>query len=153
MSISLARVSRAWQCLVLVLTLSLAGAAVAGQPLRLSSSVETSMEGFLTLSWSKSDALSPAVLELAADNRFKKTIRSVPLNSQIVEKAQVHISGLSDGDYFARLLAEDASPVSDTVVFRVQHRDLGTALSIFAIGAALFITLIAVVIRFAYTEQ
>lgn len=121
--------------------------------LQLSSSTDRSLEGFLTLAWSGQSSEQPASLELALDDRFIKMVRTVPLNSQVLEKGQVHISGLRDGAYSARLVSESYEPLSNVIAFNVQHRDLSTALWIFAVGALLFVALVVVVIRFSTEER
>lgn len=117
-------------------------------------SSDLSQEGFLTLSWQKVPSLSnTSELQVGGDSEFHDLIRVVPLNVQVVEKSQIHISGLTDGVYYARLTTGGGDPLTDVVRFEVQHRELGTALLIFFIGAALFVALIVVVLRFAATEQ
>lgn len=144
--------------LLLLLAFLLAGAsltaAAENSSLQLSSSTELSKEGFLSLSWSGvSGAEEPASLELALDDSFVKLVRTVPLNSQVLEKHQVHISGLQDGAYVARLVSPSYQPLSNTLHFEVRHRSLQTALAFFAVGALLFVALVAVVIRFSLQEQ
>lgn len=107
----------------------------------------------MTLSWVGEDVNRKDVLQVSTDVAFEELVRVVPLNLQVVEKSQIHISGLVDGFYYARLAAADGAPASGVAEFEVRHRQLGTALVIFCVGAALFVALIAVVWRFAATEQ
>lgn len=126
--------------------------ATASPVLQLSTSTSTSSEGFLSFSWQPVDA-TPAALELALDSGFARPVRTVPLNSQILEKGQVHISGLRDGDYVARLVSESYEPLSNVARFEVRHRNLKIALLIFAVGAVLFAVLLAMVFRFSKQES
>lgn len=121
--------------------------------MHLTASTETSQEGFLTLAWSGVGSEPAVSLELALDQAFTKMARTVPLNSQVLEKGQVHISGLQDGEYSARLVSESYAAQSNVIAFRVQHRDLSTALWIFALGAILFVALVAMVFRFSIEEN
>lgn len=128
-------------------------AAQAGASGTLSASTALSQEGFLSLSWEVPSLDKSDVLQVSIDAGFGDLVRVVPLNIQVIEKAQIHISGLADGVYYARLASGEGRPLSDVARFEVRHRELGTALLIFFVGAALFIALIVVVLRFAATEQ
>lgn len=136
-------------CAVVLVSPALATAAPS---LKLSASGATSQEGFLTFSWQPADG-APAALELALDSGFARPVRTVPLNSQILEKGQVHISGLQDGEYVARLVSESYEPLSNVVRFDVRHRSLKLALLIFSVGAVLFTILLALVFRFSRQES
>jgi len=106
---------------------------------------QTATEGFIGFSWdqSASDA-EHAFLELSAHVGFTPNIRRYPLTHQ----TKVHISGLMDGIYYARLLDQTHAPISQPLRFEVKHRTLNTALILFSGGAFLFMFLISLIIYF-----
>lgn len=101
-------------------------------------------EGYITLSWNNSARqLSPLILELGTFEDGQK-----PRLIALREQNQVHLSGLSDGRYKARLKDVVGNAVSSQISFEVRHRDLGTAWTLFGIGMALFVFLVGLVVRF-----
>jgi len=110
---------------------------------------QTVTEGYITLSWNELGENQPVVLQVATDAGLQKVIRSLHLQGQ----AKVHLSGFGDGVYYARLAAPDGQWLSAPARFEVQHRDLGLASLLFAIGAGLFCFLLATLFRFNRTSH
>lgn len=57
------------------------------------------------------------------------------------------ISGLSDGEYRFRIRAEGDAEWGDVAVVRVEHHSLARAFLFFALGATVFVVLIAAIVR------
>lgn len=107
-----------------------------------------STEGFVTISWNKSNSSAPIQLHLAADSSFTQLLQKINL----VNQSSVHLSGLKNGKYFVRLF-DDADQMSNVVSFQVEHRQLADALKFFALGAVLFFALVTVLIRLSARLQ
>lgn len=83
-------------------------------------------------------------MQLATDPQFTAGLRNLALG----EQNQMHISGLLDGPYYARLATDGGRIIAGPVDFQVKHRNLANALLLFGIGLVLFLTLLAVMVRF-----
>jgi hypothetical protein len=109
---------------------------------------QISTEGFITISWMKIQS-SPMQLQLASDSSFMQLLQKIDL----INQSSIHLSGLKNGKYYVRLLGDDARQMSDVVSFQVEHHQLADALKFFVLGAALFIALVAVLIRLSARVQ
>ncbi len=115
-------------------------------PFELQTSTELATEGYLGLSWQPASGSADdrrISLQVATSPNFESIFASYNL----VQQQQVSLSGLADGDYFARLLDHTQTPVSNVASFRVQHRDLAAAWLLFALGAALFSLLLGILLN------
>lgn len=112
-----------------------------------------SSEGYITFSWSStpsgSHTIQSPMLQVAANPTFEPLIRQFPLHPLNLDNAQIHVTGLSDGHYHARLWQPENSALSNVVQFQVEHRDVTTAFFIFGVGLALFLVLGATLFRFS----
>lgn len=123
--------------MLVVFTMSWNGLAAS---LRASDEVATA--GFITLNVEKittADANSHTVIVQQIDSDFSLTLNLAP------NQDAVTVSGLSDGDYRATLMAaEDNTPIANTR-FKVEHHALSLALSLFALGLLLFLVLVVLI--------
>ena len=102
-----------------------------------------SSEGYITISWQDSYQSIPVTIQVAADASFKQLLNEIKL----INQNSIHLSGLKNGNYFVRMLAEN-NDVSSTSSFIVQHRDITDALMFFTLGAILFLFLIVILTKF-----
>jgi hypothetical protein len=108
-------------------------------------SPDPATEGYITLKWNELEVSKDEVsLQLASDESFATLVNELTLRNQ----QQVHLSGLSDGRYFARVLDNNGASLTDSVSFTVQHRDVRIAWSLFFTGLSLFVLLIFIMRRF-----
>jgi len=104
-------------------------------------STDVSNEGYFVLNWDTGNEESELVLEQADSERFDQVIsRDIPGTGAIT------ITGLEDGTYFFRL-RQDSGPIGSSVQVTVQHHSLARAGSFFALGAALFGTLVFIILN------
>lgn len=103
-------------------------------------------EGFIGLSWKQLSGQESVRLQIASDPEFAHLVRELTLQGQ----NKVHLSGFENGKYFARLVASNGESLFNSVQFEVAHRDLRTAFVLFALGAGLFVLLLATLLRFSY---
>ena len=103
-----------------------------------------SSEGYITISWQDSYQSIPVTIQVAADASFKQLLNEIKL----INQNSIHLSGLKNGNYFVRMLAEN-NDVSSTSSFVVQHRNIQDAFMFFALGAILFLFLIVILIKFS----
>jgi hypothetical protein len=106
-------------------------------------------EGFITLSWKDMGRIDVVELVIASDPDFHHVMRRLSLASQ----HQVHLSGFSDGSYYARLLDANGNVLAPDAGFDVTHRNLGLASMLFALGAGLFVFLLVTLFRFTYNNS
>lgn len=111
---------------------------------QISVSAKLVQEGFVTISWLESEQVPAARVQIAIDMAFSELVRDLSIKDQL----QVHLSGFDDGLYYARLVNTQGNPTTDTVLFEVRHRPLAAAVQLFLAGLALFVLLVAVMIRF-----
>ena len=104
---------------------------------------ELSSEGYITISWHDSYQSIPIIIQVATDASFKELVNEIKL----INQNSIHLSGLKNGSYFVRMLAENNN-VSSTSSFVVQHRDISDAFMFFTLGAILFLSLIVILIKF-----
>ncbi|MET1255546.1 hypothetical protein [Aliikangiella maris] len=93
------------------------------------------------MSWNKSqrDLLdSKSRLQLSHTPEFVKIERTLSLTGN----QKISLSGFNDGQYYFRLVDSLGNPLSNVATVTVNHRDFYQALSIFALGACLFIVLV-----------
>lgn len=111
----------------------------------LTADAEIATEGYITLSWNYPyQPQERLVMQLAIDPGFSAGVRNLALG----EQNRVHISGLLDGSYYARLVTDTGRTIAGPLGFQVKHRNLADALLLFGIGLALFLGLLAVMLRF-----
>lgn len=115
----------------------------------LSADAQKVSEGYITLSWNNLDSAQPVTLQVGVDPQLLQLERSIYLQGQ----NQAHLSGFSNGEYYARLVGTDGLVLSNSVHFQVQHRDLGTATLLFCLGAVLFVFLVVSLMRFTHSTQ
>ena len=122
----------------------------------LASSSDLSTEGYMTFSWSLSDAGSPdhpsPLLQVATNPQFEPVVRQFPLHPLNLEKAQIHVSGFHDGAYYARIGETNNTALSNVIQFQVKHRNLSAAFFIFSIGLLLFIGMCISLLRFSQRD-
>ncbi len=110
----------------------------------------TVTEGFVTLSWKPlKKELAAFELVVATDPQFHHISKIIQTGSQTA----LHLSGFSNGDYFVKLRLPNGNPVSNTTHFRVQHRDLQSALGLFMLGLIIFITLAVLLFKFTRSSE
>ncbi|MBS3799958.1 MAG: fibronectin type III domain-containing protein [Thioalkalivibrio sp.] len=100
---------------------------------------ERSTDGGFTLAW---EADEPVQLEQASGPDYA--------NARIVYQGRdtsTVVSGLPDGEYRFRLRAAGADQWSDVATITVEHHSLGRAFGFFAVGAVVFLVLIATIVR------
>ncbi len=122
----------------------------AKQDLHLTVNTQVASEGYISLSWNElASSDSMITLEVARDPSFSPLVRRVQLKDQ----SQVHLSGFSDGDYYARLIVDGTEAQSPPISFRVQHRSLTAAWWLFGLGFVLFTLLVGLVFNFTRPQQ
>lgn len=92
------------------------------------------------------EAAQPVTLELARDGDFASA-RTVYEG----RNTQVFLSGLSDGEYAARLRGTNGS-LSQPLALTVRHQSLSRALLLVALGALAFLATLFVILRGARDE-
>ena len=129
--------------LILLLTcLTVPGWTAASTTLNVNSHLATA--GYFQLDWTVSDNLLKQEVELQqAGNADFSDARSIYRGR---DSATI-ISGLSDGEYFYRIKSQAESGWSETVMVKVEHHSLSKAFIFFALGAAMFIALLIVLMR------
>lgn len=111
-------------------------------PIVLSRDSAVSTEGYFVLSWNAPAEFSDlTLLQEAGPNATATDIRATRLPAS----GAITLTGLVDGDYTYRLLAND-QPVSNIVSISVQHHSLSRALGFFSLGLLLFSILIGTII-------
>lgn len=100
-----------------------------------------SNDGRVKLIWGSRGDTYQYVLQQATDNEFKqvKIIYEGPDRASFV-------SGLNDGTYYYRVKAKQGD-WSETLVVEVKHHSLSLALSLFGLGAVVFMLTVLVVVR------
>ncbi|MAR90691.1 MAG: hypothetical protein CML06_07390 [Pseudomonadales bacterium] len=126
-----------------------APAVCAANPVHLEASAQKVSEGFISLNWNEFSGQAPIRLQVSERSQWTRPLRELSLTGQ----TRVHLSGFPDGTFNARLVDAGGQVLSNTVQFRVQHRDLGLAGALFALGALLFLALVVTLIRFSATSQ
>ncbi|WP_113906300.1 hypothetical protein [Aliidiomarina celeris] len=113
-------------------------------------------EGYFRLHAEGDDTLhnAPAETQLLFEQSdsedFASVIRRYPAMGEF---NQVALSGFSDGRYYFRAAVFQATnaervAVSNVVTVHVQHHSLNRALTLFAIGAGIFILLVLTILRY-----
>jgi len=92
------------------------------------------------LNWQTPSPESSLTLEQATSSDFAD-----PIVREIAGEGAATITGLTDGNYFFRLV-EDDSVLSNTVQVSVIHHSLNRALGFFLLGLSLFSILIATIL-------
>lgn len=130
--------------LLLLVTRQSSWAADTPLPVVLSSDTALATEGYFVLRWSAS--LASDTLELVqhpatdVDSVSDSTLRA----EQLPESGAITITGLRDGSYTYRLLA-NGTPASNPVTVTVQHHALPRAFGFFALGGLLFSILVVTI--------
>lgn len=130
--------------IVAVIVLFLSSISNSSSSQRLTIDRQIATEGFITISWDVLNTSAPIQLQLASDSSFNHLLQKINL----INQSSIHLSGLKNGKYYVRLFDNDTHQLSQVISFDVQHRQLGDALKFFMMGAALFLTLITVLIRY-----
>jgi len=125
------------------------GAIKAEEAPRLSANKDVATEGYITLSWQAAQSEEGFVVQLSEDPQFQDSARQLA----VARQNQVHISGLSDGLYFAQLLNGSGEIIAGPIEFEVRHRNLADALWLFGTGLALFLTLLLVLLWVSRAAQ
>lgn len=107
----------------------------------LTASTELSNEGYFVLSWQTPFPEATLRLEQDSNSRF-----SDPVVREIAGEGAATITGLTDGNYYFRLV-NNGSVISNTVQVAVAHHSLGRAFSFFLLGLTLFSILVATILR------
>lgn len=108
--------------------------------MQLESDTEVATAGYYQLSWAQT---APGMrLVEAADAGFQ--------NKEVIyrgaDTARL-VSGKRDGDYYYRLESDDGvTPLSNTLLVRVQHHSLRRAWMFFTVGAAAFIATLGLIV-------
>lgn len=111
-------------------------------PIILSSDTAVSTEGYFVLSWDAPAEFSDLTLfQETGPNTTSNDIRAHNLPAA----GAITLTGLVDGDYTYRLLANE-QPVSNIVAISVQHHSLSRALGFFSLGLLLFSVLIGSIV-------
>lgn len=130
---------------VAVLFLTEASWGLTVYPFNLQTSSDLVTEGYLSLSWQPSTDSrkdQPIAMQLATEPNFQAAFATYNLAQQ----QQVSLSGLANGEYYARLIDSTETPISNVTSFHVQHRELTTAWLLFAVGALLFLLLTGILL-------
>lgn len=135
-----------------MLPIFLAPQAVGANDFSLRTSTPVSSEGYLSLNWESTTITSDANGKLRLQVANNKEFSNIFASYELIDQTQVSISGLPDGQYFARLISTQLAPVSDVASFRVEHRDLHNAWLLFSLGALLFVLLIATIFLLSRTR-
>jgi len=124
-----------------VLCLLLAGSPViAGAEVQLQSDTEVATAGYYQLSWAQTVPGMRLVESADAGFDDKDVIYKGADTARLV-------SGKPDGNYYYRLEAEDGiTPLSNTLLVTVQHHSLRRAWAFFAIGAAVFVATLGLIV-------
>ncbi len=128
--------------------LLLTSGASTASPLFKNNSVLRSDTGYITLEWenTKGEAVE---LQQSENQNFKPT-RTIYSG----QNKSFFLSGLQDGAYYYRIrAAADKSWSSPITTLHVVHHSMKKALSLFALGAFIFIAIVFVVLRGASNEQ
>ncbi len=119
--------------MLVMITMSCNGLAAS---LRASDEVATA--GFITLNVENTAVKSPQHIQVQhLDSDFSLTLNLAP------QQRAVTISGLSDGNYRATLMATENNTIIANTTFKVEHHAVNLALSLFALGLFLFLMLVA----------
>lgn len=114
--------------------------------LTLATDTELSREGYFVLSWSPDSDYASLDLQQSTSAEF-----SDYAVKRVADTDRVTLTGLVDGDYYYRLVADDVI-VSNRLTVRVEHHALGRALSFFVLGFILFSVLLLTIYR-GHKEQ
>ena len=113
---------------------------------KINSDTKLSTAGYFQLRW-KDDPNHSFQLQQASTADFRDSV----ILYQGPDQARV-ISGLADGDYFYRV-ANDKQQQSDTIKVTVKHHSLAKALGFFGLGAAMFVVMLALLIKGATRKE
>lgn len=130
------------RAVLLLLLLVLAPAATAA-PAFTADGPMTSDSGYFMIEW---EADGPVTLEMARDAGFGQP--------EVLYAGMNHatfVSGLADGDYYVRLRSDDGN-LSEPLRLSVAHQSLERALWLVALGAVVFLSIVAVIARGAADE-
>lgn len=116
-------------------------APVSSSQLQLSTDTDLSREGYFVLSWTPNPPDTILQLRQSSSPDFSSVI-----NKNVAGTDRVTITGLVDGNYFYRLVADDIV-VSNALEVRVEHHSLPRALSFFFLGLLLFTVLLLSIYR------
>lgn len=114
--------------------------------LTLATDTELSREGYFVLSWSPDSNFASLDLQQSTTAEFSDVAVK-----RVADTDRVTLTGLVDGDYYYRLVADDVV-VSNTLTVRVEHHALSRALSFFVLGFVLFGVLLVTIYR-GHKEQ
>ncbi|MFN3163244.1 MAG: hypothetical protein ACE37N_07140 [Pseudohongiellaceae bacterium] len=107
----------------------------------LSASTELSNEGYFVLNWQTPSPEATLILEQDTSGDFTD-----PVVREIAGEGAATITGLTNGNYFFRLV-EDGATLSNTVEVTVAHHSLGRATGFFLLGLCLFSILVITILR------
>lgn len=108
----------------------------------LTTDTEMSSEGYFVLSWtSEPDSDVPVTLQQSTSGNFNS-----PVEYTLAANGSITLTGFEDGRYYFRA-RQEGSPFSETVVVDVAHHSLQRAFTFFLIGLALFVILVATIIK------
>ncbi len=131
---------------LLVIAVLLYPAIVLSSPVQeLTVNTTVAREGYVTLKWNDSGSSNSSVnLQIANDPGFRSLVRNLTLRAQ----HQIHLSGLENGVFYARLVNQQGQVLSSTAHWEVKHRSLQTAWLLFSIGLFLFSLLLFFAFRY-----
>lgn len=121
--------------------------------LELSGPSATVREGYFTLSveTARDDSTASLVVERSNTENFSSVTHQYPF---LGSSTSMTLSGFADGEYWFRVSASESAgtPSSPAIRVQVQHYPLWQALSLFAIGAALFLVVLVYILRAALSR-
>lgn len=130
-----------WQNLIWLLLLATTFPSWAAENTSLSASTELSNEGYFVLNWQTPSPDATLIIEQASSSDFVN-----PVIREIAGEGAATITGLTDGNYFFRLVDEN-NVLSNTVQVSVAHHSLGRAAGFFLLGLILFSILVITILR------
>lgn len=130
-----------WQHFVWLMLLATTTPSWAAENTTLTASTNLSNEGYFVLNWQTPSPEATLRLEQDSNSGFTN-----PVIREIAGEGAATITGLTDGNYFFRLV-DDGNVLSNTVEVSVAHHSLGRAFGFFLLGLTLFTILVATILR------
>lgn len=121
--------------------------------LELSGPSATVREGYFTLSveTAEGESTESLIVERSTSENFNSVTHQYPF---LGSTTSMTLSGFADGDYWFRVSTGEQSGKQSSPAIRVQvqHYPLWQALSLFAVGAALFLVVLVYILRAALSR-